>query len=219
MKRVFKWIIPSPWLRAFRGYSLGKRLLNEESAYLSEVGYLDSVVWNKPIHKKYGEVPWMNYAFIEFLSTKDLANISVLEVGGGNSTLFWAKRVKRVVTFETDPNWFSHLRRKVAPHNNVSLIDTFTTESFDQPNVKLNAIDMVIIDGLERLKIMKLVLEKYKNLGVIVFDDTHATKYKDAFRLAKDEGFKELTFTGLKPSRFGKFSTTLFYRKNNCLNL
>ncbi|MGC1360796.1 MAG: hypothetical protein WA826_06450, partial [Silvibacterium sp.] len=60
---------------------------------------------------KNGEpIPWYTYPIIDFLSDRDFKNKNILEFGGGQSTLWWAKRARRVVTFEGKREWHDRIR-------------------------------------------------------------------------------------------------------------
>src|SRR3954452_3854394 len=50
-------------------------------------------------------VPWMPYRVIEALDRWLAPSMSVFEFGSGGSTLFFARRVRRVVTVEHDAQW------------------------------------------------------------------------------------------------------------------
>src|SRR4051812_37225534 len=51
------------------------------------------------------EVPWMTFGAIEFLQRALREDMVVFEYGSGGSTLFFANRVRRLVTIEHDPEW------------------------------------------------------------------------------------------------------------------
>ena len=69
-------------------------------------------------------LPWMSYPAIEFLKENLRKENCVFEFGAGASTLFFTKRVKKVVTLETDPRWFEIIKQKLAAAElkNVELI-------------------------------------------------------------------------------------------------
>ena len=58
-------------------------------------------------------MPWYTYPMIEFLRQRDTSSCSVLEFGGGQSTLWWARNAAKVVTVESDRDWHDHLRPNV----------------------------------------------------------------------------------------------------------
>jgi hypothetical protein len=58
--------------------------------------------------------PWMTFQAISFLERKLERHISVLEYGGGGSTLYFLDKGARVVTVEHDSNWFNLLNEKIS---------------------------------------------------------------------------------------------------------
>lgn len=58
-----------------------------------------------------------------------------------------------------------------------------------------------------------------KHDGVVLFDNTDREKYEEAYSLLRREGFKEIEFYGIAPCAYIKTKTSIFYRKENCLNI
>jgi hypothetical protein len=57
--------------------------------------------------------PWMTFQAISFLESRLDRHCSVLEYGGGGSTLFFLDKGAKVVTVEHDPNWFNILDERI----------------------------------------------------------------------------------------------------------
>lgn len=53
--------------------------------------------------------PWISYFAINYIERYLSSEMKVFEFGGGGSTLFFAKRVKKLVTVEHDSTWFKDL--------------------------------------------------------------------------------------------------------------
>ena len=53
----------------------------------------------------YHEIPWINFPAIDYLRNFANKSMRVFEYGSGGSTLFWAKRVKQVISVEHDAQW------------------------------------------------------------------------------------------------------------------
>src|SRR5678816_686272 len=51
------------------------------------------------------EIPWFSYAAIDFLDDFLRSDMNVCEYGSGGSTLFFAGRVRSVVSIEDNANW------------------------------------------------------------------------------------------------------------------
>jgi uncharacterized protein (DUF2249 family) len=60
------------------------------------------------------ELPWLNFAAIDFLQRQPLANSKIFEFGGGGSTLFFCKHGAKVSTVEDHAEWFKILTDTVA---------------------------------------------------------------------------------------------------------
>jgi hypothetical protein len=60
------------------------------------------------------ELPWLNFAAIDYLQQQPLADSKVFEFGGGGSTLFFCKKRADVTTVEDNAEWFKILTNNVA---------------------------------------------------------------------------------------------------------
>jgi hypothetical protein len=56
------------------------------------------------------KMPWLSFGAIEYLKKIIEPDMQVFEYGSGGSTLFWASRVKQVVSIEHDKAWFDKLQ-------------------------------------------------------------------------------------------------------------
>ena len=52
-------------------------------------------------------IPLISYGLTEYLLSLDLSRFDVLELGGGQSTLFWSSKARSVCTLEHDAQWIS----------------------------------------------------------------------------------------------------------------
>lgn len=70
------------------------------------------------------EIPWTPPQSIIELDRLLAKNMSVLEFGSGGSTLFFSNRVKQVVSFENNVEWFNKITRILNDKNvdNVEMI-------------------------------------------------------------------------------------------------
>ena len=83
--------------------------------------------------------------------------------------------------------------------NYIFAIDTYANSSFD----------IIVIDGRERLPCLLHAVDKLKNDGILVFDDSARPRYKECFNILEGWYFKQFDF-GLK-------QTTIFARNKNSL--
>ena len=52
-------------------------------------GHFISSLKRVSLNKNREPIPWLTYPAIDFLADKNFKNASILEIGGGNSTLWW----------------------------------------------------------------------------------------------------------------------------------
>jgi hypothetical protein len=149
---------------------------------------------------KHGEpIPWYTYPIIDFLKDRDCSNKTVLEFGGGQSTLWWAKKAKTVVTFEGNREWHDRIRAGIP--GNVELHHVATNEkSSDAAQVAevlstkpYSKYDVIVIDGLSRDRIIDISCKYLAPNGIIICDNAEGYGFYDGF---KDRGLNRVDFYG-----------------------
>jgi hypothetical protein len=123
-------------------------------------GHFRSSLARKALNKHGRPIPWYTYPAVDYIARLDVAGCRVLEFGGGQSTLWWAERAKKVVTVELDAGWRSHLIRLV--DGRVEVVTVAPEGPFD----------IVIIDGGERLTAARRTLEVIAEEGLVIQDNS-----------------------------------------------
>lgn len=192
---------------------------------LATKGYFEEKGWNISYIKKQSldadgsPIPWLTYSFLDFLKGRLNSEMTLFEYGSGNSTLFFSKILKKVDAVEDDIEWFNKI--KALMPNNVN-IQYHSLENTEYENCILNAeeeYDLIIIDGRKRVKCLKNSIKKIKPHGVIILDDAERIKYTEAFAFMKENGYKNIPFSGIAIGAIHPKETTVFYREENCLNI
>ena len=216
IKTTFKNLLPGITAH-YRAY---QSLLLRRKSYLRVVGWLDSIRKGYPCDTDGSPLPWMNYGIIDVFKDRINNQHSVFEYGSGYSTLFFAQRAKSIIAVEYDRYWFEHLSGKIPA--NAQLI--FQPNDIDGDYCRAilkqpEKYDIVIVDGRDRVNCVKQALTKLTEQGVMLLDDSHRAEYAEGLRYARNQGFKTLDFTGLKPLWHKPGRTTLIYRSNNCFDI
>jgi hypothetical protein len=188
--------------------------------YLNEVGWFESFLSLQSIDKNKNPIPWFSYPFIDFLNPRLTKNISVFEFGSGNSTLFFAKRVKEVLSVEHNKEWYQIVNRTKPA--NVKLVHTISDSVNDYLEYFINLtekVNIIIVDGLHRNDCLINSISKLSENGVVILDDSERPEYKNGIDFILGNGFKRLDFWGIAPTVLFKKCTTLFYKSNNCLQV
>jgi hypothetical protein len=127
-------------------------------------------------------LPWLAWGAVDFLDRFLTRSHSVFEYGTGGSTLFFAKRAKRVMSVEDDPRWQRIVRDRLAEESleNVTLcpadssVEPYARSPYvlalDQPH------DVILVDGhehrqgVDRLTCFRQAEQFVRAGGVIVLD-------------------------------------------------
>jgi hypothetical protein len=165
-------------------------------------------------------IPWITYPAIEFLGKRINKQLSVFEYGCGNSTLWWASRVKEVISVEHDKRWYDKFAPIVPQNvtiNHVAL--EYGGAYAKQITAYKKQFDIIVIDGRDRINCAVIGLDSIKNEGVIILDNSDRRKYEGIIKLLQDKGFRKIEFIGMCPAVNLKSETAIFYKDNNVLNI
>ena len=145
--------------------------------------------------------------------------MSVFEFGSGSSTLWWARKVRRVISCEHDREWFERTRA-IAPSNVEMIHAPLEDQQYAREVLKHgNAFDIIVIDGRDRIQCAYNSIAALKSDGVIIWDNSDRDEYRDGYEFLAQKGFRRLDFIGMGPINVYAWSTTVFYRNPNCLDL
>ena len=168
------------------------------------------------------EMPWFSYAAIDFLEKFVKPQMSVFEYGSGGSTLFFARRAKRVFSVEDNPQWFEWVSRRLEEKGFSNATLKLCEFDFKKPigfenSEYLQAMpdekfDIIVVDGSEEwTQVRPICFEKaearVKQGGIIVVDDSWRYQV-----LRQNHHAKELKiFQSVGPCRPGVTSTDVFF--------
>lgn len=196
------------------------QMIIQPDSYLVATGYLQSKISGIPHDLQRNALPWMNYAIIDFLKERLNGTQSVFEYGSGYSTLFFAGRVKEVVSVEYNQKWFKKVAELVSGMTNVELIykaleDNYVTCIAE----KQKQFDIILVDGRKRVECAFNAKNYLTDKGVIILDDAERERYSEIRNFYTGAGYRCLTFTGLKATGFRIASTAIIYKSDNCLGI
>ncbi len=189
-------------------------------------GYLHSIGWFKAFNKQAAvdqhenPIPWVTYSFIDFIEDRILKTHTIFEYGSGNSTKYYALRAANVTSVEHDKGWYDKV--KVSNPANAEIIYSALEEdgAYSKMAVSTNKkYDIIIVDGRDRVNCCKYSIAALSKNGVIVLDDSERPTYMAARKFLIENGFKEISFSGISPGLFYLKSTSVFYKTENCLGI
>lgn len=159
-------------------------------------------------------MPWYTYPAIEYVKSFDFSNRTIFEWGCGNSSIFWAKRCKRIISCEDSQYWFRHVMSQ--KRNNQDVILCADQTSYVKAIEKYGRIfDIIIVDGKYRSRCAGRAPHSLKNGGFIILDN--ADWYPEATWLLREQGFFQVDFSGFGPVNNYTWTTSMFFRYDSSL--
>ena len=160
-----------------------------------------------------GPTPWWSYGCTDFLDQVVPITSSVLEIGGGASTAWWASRGNSVTTLETDPHWAEVQRQanqQFASHTEVQQIPDLNPSTLI-PLLEGKTYHVVVNDGSGNRSDLASVLSSVLSAdGVFIWDNSDRLEYAQGMQDLVSAGFKPLHFFGLSPISAYASKTTIF---------
>jgi predicted O-methyltransferase YrrM len=152
------------------------------------VSWLKSLDW-RPFQRVTvtRNVPWLTDGAIDFLDglIARQPELSVLEFGSGASTVYLAQRVGRLVSYEHNYKWHRAVSRRVLELGAKGATLNFHRLPYFQEIDKIadRSLDLVLIDGRDRIECVRRSMAKVKPGGVIMIDNMERDKYHAAYAL------------------------------------
>ena len=187
--------------------------------YLLETGWFESFKSGAPVDADLKPIPWFTYSAIEYLKERLNNRLNILEFGSGNSTLFFAERVKKVISFEHSKDWHKKILKKIPANVELTITSSLSAKDYLKPLVEELRFDVIIVDGLFRNECITVSLEHLSEIGVIILDDSERDEYNEGIAFLIQNGFRQLKFSGIAPGIFFRKCTTIFYKDKNCMNI
>ncbi len=211
MKRQLKRFIKKTILlfdKDFFDRGKGGQAINfTDASELLEIGYghLESLRTRSCINGDGEQIPWFTYPSIEYLDQLDLSEKVMLEWGAGNSSIYFSKRVKEIVSIESDREWYEKIREDAIANQELY----FAVEDYaTKPNTLNRKFDIILIDGIKREECAQQVMGLINNKGLIILDNSD--RYPDIASYFRDNGYIQVDFHGFGPINNYTWTTSVF---------
>jgi hypothetical protein len=182
--------------------------------YSYRTGHFRSSLKMAAVTRHGDPLPWYTYPAIDFLKDRNYAGKTVLEFGGGQSTLWWAAHAASVVTFEADRAWHDRIKSGMPPNVDLNLVprENGKQDAFHVSNMLATKpyqhYDVVIIDGLTRGDLFDIASKYVAPNGIIICDNAEGYGFYEGF---KDRGFNRVDFYGNAPGILLPHCTSIFF--------
>ena len=163
------------------------------------------------IQKGKKQLPLLTWPLLDFIRTLSLKNITLHELGSGNSTIWFADIFNKVISYETNHDWYEKLKAKVKANVTLKFIKL---ENLYNCPIKFKTEDWLLIDFAGKRTKFVYELAKFSNDTIpaqIIFDNSEL--YRNGAKILADKGYIEIPFYGFKSGEHGIHCTSLFLLK------
>ena len=172
----------------------------------AEYGFLESSRKNIPVNDKNEIMPMYTYPCYEWLNSIDWTDSKVFEYGTGYSTIWWQNKNVNYHAVEDNKQWYDMIKDKT----NIKHEPEYNKYSQSIYNYDFK-FDVIVIDGIVRFDCVKPALERIKDDGIIIFDNT------DWHKNSKEELDKSdlipIHFHGFKPLHVDSETTSCYINR------
>jgi hypothetical protein len=184
--------------------------------FAHSTGHFRSALTGLPTAPGGEPTPWYTHPCVAFLWARDFSGRTIVEFGGGNSTLFWAQRAHHVVCVEQDAAWAEYLRGRSPKNVTCILVDVDKdgkspcARSVEGVRATLGVRpDIVVIDGIgERDWLVGIAAHWIGDDGAIIADDA------EGYGIAEQGcalGLQRVDFYGFRAGVASPSCTSLFF--------
>lgn len=118
--------------------------------------------------------PWLGFRAVEHIASLIRLDSLVLEFGSGMSSEFFALRCRKLVSIESNPDWYAHMQRRFREKRFDNIDYRLQTED-TYSNVEGypdGSFDFVLVDGARRAESARTALAKVKPGGHVYLDNS-----------------------------------------------
>jgi hypothetical protein len=217
---VIRKIIKPPLMALLKRLDLYSLFMLRKAGPLQEDGWFRSFREKAPVDAQGDPLPWITYPAIVFLTPRVNGGMCVFEYGCGASTLWWAARVKEVVSVEHDRSWYEKVVSGAPGNVTVTHVPLDYGGAYAGKIAEhVKRFDIVVLDGRDRVNCARNSLASLKDGGIIIWDNSDREEYEEGFRFLFDHGFRKIEFVGFAPGIVDRMETGIFYRPGNCLGI
>lgn len=209
-------IVSRQWQKIKNARSIGP-LLATNSA-LSTYGWFKSYQSKRSVGTGGNPIPWITYPCIRFLEKRLKAHFLVFEWGSGGSTLWWSQVARKVISVEHDEEWGKRVSSEL-PANCQLIKYPKDAPEYVECVKEIKDVDIIIIDGRNRVSCAKACPESLSSKGIIIWDNTDRSEYEAGIKYLKESGFRNVDFIGMSPIVGIECTTSIFYKDGNMLDI
>jgi predicted O-methyltransferase YrrM len=182
-------------------------------------GHARSALAGRAVDRHGKEVPWYTAPAVAALAEWDLSAKSVLEFGGGSSTVWWAANAKAVTCVENNAFWCERIRQSLADEGTdgkVTLMVAAAPPKAEFAGHK-ERFDIVVVDDgtgkgpYGRVDNYFIGLGLIADDGIIIVDNSDADYMREVMEHETVKSNLTVHFWGLTAGAFRRSRTSIIF--------
>lgn len=173
-------------------------------------GWLRSAITGRAVRADGSALPWLSYPVIEWLENHVRPGDTVLECGGGQSTIYFLEKGCVVYCIEPDKKWREEIRKKLRAVHYLYLHFVDTLDELP----KSIYWDIILVDLNPMGHYLEKLLEYNTVYNYLIVDNTEITdpsvEYKNSFLKSINTYSSRVDLIGFAPGNACQQSTTIF---------
>jgi hypothetical protein len=164
-------------------------------------------------------IPWYTYPAIEFLGNLNTEHLTLFEYGSGNSSIWWTKRVRYVVSIEHNPTWYEQVKRKTSAQNFEYICAG--DDRYEQQITRYSKkFDIIAIDGIHRTGCGQYALQNIRSFGgaILILDNSDWYPALTSY-ITKELGWSRVDMSGFGPINDYTWTTSIWINQSNTIDI
>jgi hypothetical protein len=217
LKRAYRAIVPERVRRRIAPFLQQGRNLD---ALTRKYGQFASMLRRSCVDASGDAIPWYTYPAIEFLQNLHTERLSLFEYGSGNSTIWWTRRVARVVSVEHDPAWHAQVAAQTRTAANLEYVLSDRDGYGAQIGRYAKEFDIIAIDGICRPGCAQHALANIRRFGgtIVILDNADWYPVLTAY-LTRELGWSRADMNGFGPINDYTWTTSMWINQERVVGL
>jgi hypothetical protein len=153
--------------------------------------------------------PMLSLPFLDWFESYDFSSFNFIEFGSGNSTKYFAEKVKSMISFETNLDFFNSFNSQLPENLTYKFLNNHDLED-GKFNLNIDEKTIVLVDcAANRLSTTKNVF-KFGFPNILILDNSEL--YRNTCKFINEQGYMEIPFWGLRFLESEEACTSVFIK-------
>jgi len=178
-----------------------------------EYNYAESIRQRQSVDKIGEPIPWFTYPSIFFLDQLDLKEKTMFEWGCGNSSLYFANKVKHITSIEHNEEWYLKIKGQKKHNMDIKLCQ-LQDEYVNSINATDEKYDVISIDGeiYSRYNCAINALAHLNPSGLIILDNSDWLT--NTSKLLRNNNLIQVDMAGVGPVNEYFWCTSFYFTRD-----